>query len=166
LLQLAGVGEAWLSNNISGGQSSLDTAVTTTLNQIAGNLIGTLSSKSLSTLSSLLIADAGQKLGLSGFVGQVFTTTGNTISTQLAQNVVDAVRQGIALDSTQLLIGMNWQNILNGVGSALGNRIGSEIGNGLLTPGSVAQQLFNLVGGTYLSTLGGDIGSAVSDALS
>jgi RHS repeat-associated protein len=171
LLQLAGIDAPWLDNNIAaslGSQGSFNSAVNAALGPQGTNLIGSLEGKALSTLSSLLLADAAQKLGISGFAGQVFTTTGSTIASQLLSNIAAAAQQGQTISqitSDTLLVGMKWATILSSVGSALGSYLGSKIGNGLINPANVSQELFDLVGGTYLGAAGGEIGSAVADAL-
>jgi RHS repeat-associated protein len=171
LLQLAGVDTPWLSNNITSNiesQASFNSALNAALGQQGSSVVGALEGNALSTLSSLLLADAGQKLGISGFAGVAFTSAGTSIASQVLSNVTAAVQQGQDLNQltpAALLDAISWSTVLTSIGNELGDYLSSQIGGGLFDPTNVSEELFDLVGGTSLAAAGGEIGSAVADAL-
>jgi hypothetical protein len=165
LNQLAGVGQVWL--NSDSASDSFSTALNNALGQIGGSFVQSLTSEALSTLSSLLLISAGERLGIAGFTGQLFTTTGKSVADQLINNIMDAVQQNQTISSSVLMTGINTttlSSILNSIGAGLGDFLGSTLANQLINPTNVTQELLTAVGGASLGAAGTAIGSQITQA--
>ena len=123
--------------------------------------------QSSSTIASLLVAEAAERLNLNGFKGQLFTTTGNTIGDQLARNIFDAVVNNKEITEAQLLIGFERLKLLSSIGNALGSVLAAKLGNNLKIE-SVGEALSSTISGMYGGLAGvqvvGDIAAGSSIA--
>ncbi|HEX4608198.1 MAG TPA: FG-GAP-like repeat-containing protein [Urbifossiella sp.] len=143
-----------------GAQSDLSSILNAPLSQAAGTLVSNLSSTTYSTFTSLLVADAAQSLGLSGFASHVFTTIGNSIDNTL---YTELTKPGVSITSDTLLSAINSAEVVQQLGVALGSLGGSLFANGIFTPASLGQSILSSVGGSSASALFGlDIGSGIA----
>ncbi len=148
----------------SGGESNILKAVQGALDGVQKSTLAGLQSGSIFALSSLLVAEAAEKLGLHGFAGQVFTTAGNTVVTQLLTNI--NTYRG-ALNATNLFDKINNVDLIKGFGVNLGATLGAKLGSKLVDIDSVGESLFASVGSSYLSvTLGQGIAAGLSGTIS
>jgi len=140
----------------AGGQSLAD--------QTVGNAAGGLnvSDAFAGGLSSLLVGEAAQALGIHGFAGVVFTSIGTSITTQLVKNLgsiaLQAGTEGIGeISSAALFAGFEGAdfalNLENGIGGAVGGFLASQLVHATSIEGSI--------GGSIGSTIGAFIGTFI-----
>ena len=112
-------------------------------------------------ISSLLMTEAAQALGLSGFAGTVFTVTGSAITRQLLtnlENMAEASAGGsVDLGASTvdgLFAGFDSITFATNLGAALGGSFGTYLGSQVFAPTDQDGALGAQIG----STVGGDIG--------
>ena len=111
---------------------------------VLGNTLGSLANatsqallkQTESTLATMAFAAEAQSLGLTGFAGQVFTTTGATIAKQFEDNLVTAVSTG---DYSKLLNAFDPAQIATSLGTAAGSILGKDLAGDVISPASVGQ---------------------------
>jgi Ca2+-binding RTX toxin-like protein len=116
---------------------------------------GTLINVGFSQISSLLIAELADELGIDGFEGQVFQSIGTTITAKLISNIYNAAVLG-ADPATALFDGFGASFQL-GVFNAVGNILGSTLAAEIVMPHNQQEA----IGASIGSSVGGLIGSIV-----
>ncbi|MDU6672588.1 MAG: hypothetical protein E6501_28795, partial [Bradyrhizobium sp.] len=118
-------------------------------------------------VSSLLLAEAAQALGIRGFAGTVFTITGSAITKQLLinlENIAKTAVNGATLDSVtigDLFKGFDPATFFTNLGDAIGGAAGSYLGSQVVAPTNI----IGAIGGQIGSTIGGTIGLSIGTAL-
>jgi hypothetical protein len=137
-----------------------------------------------SGLSSLLIGEAAQALGLKGFGAAAFNTVGTAFTTQILKNAYNVISVGGDLSASTasgLFAGLGGDKFITSLETQIGGALGSYIG-ALIVPavsqggaigGSVASAVGSLIGGSSLVTgavsgglsavgLGAEVGTALA----
>jgi Ca2+-binding RTX toxin-like protein len=144
------------------GASGLDTALSNAVKSItdlAGKAIGP---QAVSSLTSLALTAVAEKLGLNGFAGNLFTSTGLTLEKQLYQNVAAARANS---NWGHLTDGINLTSVANAIATAGGALLGQELANSLVNVKSVGQGIFAAIAGTEGSLQGVEVASALGPAV-
>lgn len=133
-------------------------------------------------ISSLLVGEAAQALGLHGFGGQLFTTVAGSITTRLVNNLGNLVippGEGLGVDSLDVLFagfesaefGMN---LVGNIGAVFGSFLGGQIVHPETQAGGIGASIGSsigaiavsqLIGNAVLPIIGGFIGAFIGDIL-
>ncbi|MES2985202.1 MAG: hypothetical protein V4735_08460 [Pseudomonadota bacterium] len=160
----ADIGHSLLSADGLSGITHIEEVIAKDFSNISGKgITAELGTQTATVLSSLLVAELGEALGLEGFVGQAFTAGGSTITGQMLTNIGKFAAQGHDITTAATLSqAFEAINIVSSLASAGGSLIGSYLGSQLVSPDSIGETLFTSVGGAYAGIAGGAIGSAIA----
>jgi hypothetical protein len=156
-----------LLNPGTSGATPLDQLTLDAIDGLAKTTLQTVGSQTASSLTSIAFAAAAQDLGLKGFAGAFFTSTGQSLETQLYQNLPKVVAQN---DPSQLLDDINVASISAAIATAGGSLLGQQFASSLTgTPTSLGQSIFASLGANAGSlegvSIATDLGSAASTFL-
>ena len=138
-----------VTSNIVGqnGVSALTHSIDASMSNLAGQLGANLKAEIQSYLSSFIVGEIADALGLEGFERGLFTTVGNTVGTQLIRNITD---MAFGVPGVTLATGFNISNMSLNIGNALGSYFGSQLGQKVVQAKSEEAALF----GSAMSTVG------------
>ena len=139
--------------------SYLRNSIQGSLGEFGDELIGELTDETISSISSLLVTEAAEALGIEGFVGDIFTSTGSTITEQLIDNIV---ANGVDLDVASIFEGFETTELVTSLGQNIGSILANHLGDELIDIDSVGESLFVTVGGSFGSIT---LGSAITSTL-
>lgn len=133
------------------GVSTLTTSVGASLENLVGQFGNNLQGEITSYLSSFIVGEIADALGLEGFERGLFTTAGNTVGNQFLTNVSRmALGQMTNGRPTQLSDGFSLSEMSLNIGNALGAYFGSQLGQKIVQAKSEEAALF----GSAMSTIG------------
>lgn len=133
-----------LPDGYNGSQLSFVTEQS--LGDIGDDFVRNLTSETKNVLSSLLFAELAEELGIDGFAGDVFTSTGSDISVQLVDNIIE---HGSNLDAANLFDGFDGPELVTSLGQTIGSLLANELGEDIVDIDSIGEALFVSVGGSY-----------------
>jgi Ca2+-binding RTX toxin-like protein len=134
-------------------ETIVEDALATAFNDFGAELLQNGISNLASGVSSLLMGELAQSLGLEGFGAGLFSTIGTTITSRLITNALGAITTGGTLDTSTLFSGFTPTGLLSSIGGSVGGYFGSYL----------ASQLIQPVSGT--AAIGTQIGSALGAAV-
>jgi Ca2+-binding RTX toxin-like protein len=155
---LAGAVGAHLGNLIKAdlftdASSYGETALNAGYQEINATFSGTLLGAGISQISSLLIAELADELGIDGFEGAIFQTIGTSITTKLITNIYNVAT---AAPNASLFAGFDGSfalGVFNSVGSILGSTLAAQIVYPTNQAGSIGASIGSAVGGLVGSWL-------------
>ncbi len=150
------------------GVSTLTTSVGGSLETLAGQLGNNLRGEITSYLSSFVVGEIADALGLEGFERGLFTTVGNTVGNQFLTNVTNRALGNLVRDpvtglmrAAELSDGFGFSQMGINIGNMLGSYFGSQLGQKIVQAKSEEAALF----GSAMSSIGATVGAAVFSAI-
>jgi hypothetical protein len=128
-------------------------------------------------ISSLLVGEAAQALGLHGLGGQLVTTVAGTITSKLVSNLGNLVipaGEGLGVDSLDVLFAgfesaQFGINLVGNIGAVFGSFLGGQVVHPETQAGgigaSIGSTLGGIIGNAVVPIIGGFIGSFIGDVL-
>ena len=154
---------------LSPGHNTLQVALEATFEDFGKELVGNLGSQITGQISSLLMTELADSLGLEGFERGLFNSVTTTFTKQLLDNawaMADLSASGKAVDPSMLFNGFSPTEIFNGVSGAVGGYLGSYLASQIVVADNKQASIGTSIGasiGAFIGTklLGPGLGSFI-----
>ncbi len=162
---------------LSPGHNILQTALEATFEDFGTELVGNLSGQITGQISSLLMTELADALGLEGFERGLFNSVTTTITHRLLTNIGDMVSVSLSsggfADPSMLFKGFTPDNIFGGIQGAVGGYLGSYIASQIVVADnkqasigtSIGSSIGAYIGTSLLGPVGTFIGSFIGNIL-
>ncbi len=151
-----------------GHSANLDAVVNGGITQVLPSFGGQLAGSAVGSLTSLLIAELGDELGLNGFTTGLVSTVGTTITSQLATNAFNVAVigtnpvNGVAYTMFDgFASGQIFTNMSGAVGAYLGSFLAAQVMMPPSQEAAIGQQIGSSIGGLVGTWIMPGIGSFV-----
>lgn len=146
-------------DGVSLSTTPISDAADSAFSDLGKDLVGNLRTQVINSLSSMIMAEPINAIGLDGTDAEIVTVVGTTVTNQLLSNIADNVLNSST--NTDLFNGFNTTDLAGTIATALGGYFGSKLGDSIVDPetkeaaiaGSVASAMGGYIGTTLLSAV-------------